>query len=159
MDFPVDVSDSDWAEFARNLASNDRSTNDFQHKFHLEWTVRGHRIREAIADDHCLTRLLRFGLPAYFGETLTLYRGENLDRWKAGVVGFCWTDKQETARMFGRGLQAVASGGVLLRTVPPVEAIIAGPSQHSHFLNESEYTVEPALLDRVIVVEQFEALT
>lgn len=45
--------------------------------------------------------------------------------------------------MFASGLNAVAKGGALLRCLVPASAIIAGPSKHSLYIDEGEYTVDP----------------
>ena len=46
---------------------------------------------------------------------MALYRGENIDRFEAGRIGTAWTDKEETAIMFARGLNAVGKGGMVLQ--------------------------------------------
>ncbi len=112
-------------------------------------------MREQLNDDKALVILLRLWLPSYVGPAITLFRGENLDRLLCNHVGLCWTPVIETARMFAEGLNAVNSGGVLLRCDVDSTAIIAGPSAHSLYLNEMEYTVDPSLLTNVRVVEQY----
>ena len=146
----------DWTEFVNTILVADQLAPEFQERFHLEWTVRGHHIRQSLRNDQILAKFLRSALPAYGGNGCVLYRGENLDRWSAGIIGFGWTTSEATARMFGRGLNAVSNGGVLLRTVASAESIIAGPSPHSHYLNEGEFTLEPALLRQIDVIEQYD---
>ena len=155
MNFPPVSDNFDWPSFANAVLVADQLTTDFRERLHLEWTVRGHRIRQSLANDERLIAFLRCGLPTYCGGKQILYRGENLDRWNEGAVGFCWTAIEATARMFGSGLNAVSMGGVLLRTTASVEAIIAGPSAHSLYLGESEFTLEPALLREISVIEQY----
>ena len=61
--------------------------------------------------------------------------------------------------MFGRGLNAISSGGVLLQIESEIEAIIAGPSDHSEYLNELEFTVDLRRLANIRVVEKYSAET
>lgn len=47
--------------------------------------------------------------------------------------------------MFASGLCAsYDGGGVLLEATAPAEAIIAGPSPHSAYLDEHEHVVDPS---------------
>jgi hypothetical protein len=112
-------------------------------------------MREQIADDRLLVRLLRHLLPPYSGDALTLYRGENSTRWAAGSVGLAWTDKIDVARMFGGGLNAFNSGGVLLRGVFGPTAIISGTNAHSSYLGEAQFTVDPFGGAHIVVLETF----
>jgi hypothetical protein len=111
--------------------------------FNTYWIVAGHHIRDQVADDRLLVTFLRSILTPYTGEAVTLYRGENLDRWKARCLGFAWTSQVATARMFGSGLNAVSNGGALLRATFPAAAIICGPNNHSSYLGEAQFTVDP----------------
>jgi hypothetical protein len=119
------------------------------------WVEAGHHIREQIGDDKHLIRFLRHALPKYTGGPCTLYRGENLDRWLSGTVGTNWTSQMEKARMFARGLNSVASGGVLLRAQFAPEAIISGPNAHSKWLNEEQFTVDPSVAASLVELERF----
>ncbi len=124
--------------------------------FHTLWTERGHRIREQVLDDDLLRDALRILLPVYVGTDLTLYRGENIDRWRTQAYGFAWTEEIDIARMFARGLNAWdGQGGVLLSTDAPTEAIIAGPSKHSIYLGEHEYVVDWRQLREITSLERF----
>ena len=128
-------------------------------KIHSLWTERGHRIREQVLDDGMLLDALRILLPTYNGSGLTLYRGENFDRWKRRSFGFAWTPSKDVARMFARGLNAAhGEGGILLCVDALCEAIIAAPSQHSIYLQEYEYVVDPRQLLRIEPIEQFPSI-
>jgi hypothetical protein len=127
--------------------------------FGTYWIEGGHHIREQIADDRVLVCLLRHMLPPYEGSALTLFRGGNLERWEAGQVGLAWTTDIDVARMFGRGLNSVRSGGVLLKGHFEPEAIIAGPNGHSCYLGEGQYTVDPSYAANIILVEKFRAVS
>jgi len=124
--------------------------------FHLAWTVRGFRLREALADDGLLLAALRVLLPPYEGDGLSLFRGEQAGRYATGKIGFGWTPKREAAEMFASGLCAsYDGGGVLLEATAPAEAIIAGPSAHSGWLDEHEHVVDPSRLTNVRPVAWF----
>ena len=57
--------------------------------------------------------------------------------------------------MFGRGLNATMSGGVLLKCDASAAVIISGPSAHSIRLNEYEFTIDPIGLEGIAVVETY----
>ena len=86
---------------------------------------------------------------------MTLYRGENLNRWRANSIGFAWTAQLEIAKMFGSGLNAVGAGGILLRGTFPTSAIICGPNRHSSYLGEGQFTVDPFAVGTVEELEQY----
>jgi hypothetical protein len=158
MDFQEIESTVGWKTFVNEVRLRNVVTSKFQKELHTLWTTSGHRIRELVADDNLLSAFLRIVLPEYSVDSITLYRGENLTRWREGRVGFCWTPILQTARMFGSGLNAIYSGGVLLQVDAGIHAIIAGPSAHSEYLGESEFTLDPARLNEVEVIETFPAL-
>ncbi|MGN6260293.1 MAG: hypothetical protein ACTHNO_06120 [Ralstonia sp.] len=111
-------------------------------RFHTQWHVSHHFIRELVDDDELLMDVAWTWLPRYKGPEMVLYRGENIDRLDRDRIGSAWSSKEETACMFARGLNAVGKGGVVLETTAPPEAIIAGPSSHSVWLGEHEFTVD-----------------
>jgi len=112
-------------------------------------------MREQLNNDEALLNMLRRWLPSYAGPNLTLFRGENIDRWRCNDIGMSWTTDRNTAKMFARGLNAVHAGGVLLQCDVCSAAIIAGPSSHSLHLNEAEYTVDPRLMRNIKIVEEY----
>ncbi len=124
--------------------------------FHTLWTERGGSIREQAKNDDLLRDALRILLPAYVGPGLKLYRGENIDRWRAQAYGFAWTDKIDIARMFARGLNAMAGqGGVLLSADAPTEAIIAGLNEYTIRMGEYGYVVDWRQLRKITPLERF----
>mgnify|MGYP005756018791 CR=1 FL=1 len=123
--------------------------------FGSHWILAGHHIREQVADDRALVEFLRRFLPPYEGETIWLYRGENFGRFEAGHIGLAWTSDESVARMFGRGLNAVGTGGVLLKAQFDSSAIISGPNDHSNYLGESQYTLDPTCCIGLEVLEKF----
>ena len=133
---------AEWRDLIRDLARLSPSSEQLAERFHTQWHVCHHYLRELVDDDDLLIEMLWAWLPRYEGPSLTLYRGENIDRFEDGRIGTAWTDKQETAEMFAGGLNAVGKGGVLLRIPAPAASIIAGPSKHSFYLGESEFTID-----------------
>ena len=123
--------------------------------FGSSWIQHGRRIRVLVGNDRVLCDLLRRRLPPYTGGAITLYRGENLGRWRAGTLGFAWTLNVEVARMFARGLNAVPPGGVLLRCRFEPTSIISGPNDHSGYLQEDQFTVDPFSAVGVQEIEEF----
>jgi hypothetical protein len=132
-----------WTNVAESVAASKQHSPPSLTDFETYWIEAGHRIREQIDDDRLLCILLRRALPKYEGEAVTLFRGENIGRWKLGLVGFAWTEQLEVARMFGRGINAIQTGGVLLKTTFEPSSIISGPNKHSQYLCETQFAVDP----------------
>ena len=132
-----------WRKLFAELAARPPLDHDVSRRFHVKWHESHHFMRQLVADDALMLDVARAWLPPYSGGPLLLHRGENLDRLLNGEIGSAWSDQEETAAMFARGLNAVGGGGVLLRSIVPAEAIIAGPSDHSaNWLREREFTVD-----------------
>ena len=148
-----------WASFAASLLTGPKLPPEAMDLFGTYWIEAGHHIREQIGDDHLLVCLLRHLLPAFTGESIELFRGENRDRWQSGTVGLAWSKNAETARMFASGLNAVGSGGVLLKGSFEPEAIISGPNAHSIFLGENQFTADPYAITTISALELFPAIT
>ncbi|MES2728988.1 MAG: hypothetical protein V4621_02670 [Pseudomonadota bacterium] len=132
-------------------------TTEQKEDVHTFWTECGHKVREKVKNDLQLELLLKRTLPAYTGSKITLYRGENIERYKNQKIGFCWTENQKTARMFARGLNSQPTGGVLLECCFEKEQIFAAPSPHSVYLGEYEYTVAPSTINfnQITILESF----
>lgn len=146
---------NNWQDELSNILALDSFPAEYVSAFHTYWIVAGHRIRSQIANDKLLAKLLRHVLPKYDGSELNLYRGENTDRWESKQLGFCWSQSIEVARMFARGLNSVGNGGVLLSCNCKPAWIISGPNEHSRWLQEEEYTVDPSLVLDVKVISKF----
>ena len=144
-----------WRQVAEEAVRGRELPASFKDAFGTYWIEAGHHVREQVADDRLLCQMLRLTLPAHSEGSQTLYRGENLTRWKVGAVGLSWTRDIEVARMFGRGLNATRSGGVLLVARFTPAAIISGPNKHSVFLQEHQYTVDPTLAEEVRALEHY----
>lgn len=148
-----------WAAYAASLLGEQKMPAEALDQFGTYWIEAGHHIRNQIGDDRLLVCLLRHLLPPYEGKTIELVRGENRDRWKSGAIGLAWSASVETARMFGSGLNAVGSGGVLLKARFEPVAIISGPNVHSKYLGESQFTVDPTAVTSISTIEFFPAFT
>jgi hypothetical protein len=147
-----------WGTYAIFLLNEQKlSPNTIAH-FGTYWVEAGHHIREKIADDRVLIRLLRHLLPPYEGGAIELFRGENRNRWESNKVGLAWTASADSARMFGRGLNAVGMGGVLLKARYEPEAIICGPNTHSNYLGENQFTIDPFAGTEISAIEFFPAI-
>jgi hypothetical protein len=147
-----------WRDIAESVALRQEAFPATDDDFGTYWIEAGRSIREQVADDKLLCHLLRLVLPKYAGVAVTLYRGENIGRWQAGNVGLAWTPDPEVARMFGRGLNATKTGGVLLQGIFEPASIISSPSRHSRYLQEEQFTVEPSLAHDLKVIEEYPPL-
>jgi hypothetical protein len=144
-----------WPEIAREMVLSPGS-EVLKLRFHTQWVTHGARIRAAVSDDQLLANALRAWLPAYVGPPLMLYRGESAEREAAFSFGFCWTPRKDVAEMFAGGWQALyPGGGVLLGATIASEALIAGPNDHSNYLGEEEYVVDPAGVKTWTVLQRF----
>ena len=145
-----------WVEALRRVADECISDEKHREKCLTSWVTYGGRIREEIGDDDLLIQLLRDVLPRYDGPSLKLYRGESAERFDAGRIGLCWSSQRHTAEMFGRGLNAYYSGGgVLLSAMVDTTAILSGPGNHSRWLGEAEYTIDPRALTGLEVLQRY----
>jgi hypothetical protein len=146
---------AEWRRLIGDLIRLPPSSEQLAERFHTQWHACHHCLRELVYEDDLLIDMLWVWLPRYRGPDLVLYRGENIDRFKAGSIGTAWSDKQETAEMFARGLNAIGKGGMVLRAHVPSSAIIAGPSKHSLYLCESEFTIDVRNMAGVETVIRF----
>ena len=147
-----------WQEVMHAVAAGEQCAVSSDNDFGTYWIEAGHRIREQVANDPLLTKVLRQLLPPYGGDPITLYRGENLARWQAKNLGFSWTEDPEVARIFGRGLNATRTGGVLLRGVFQSASIICGPNNHSNYLQEAQFTADPSMMPCLEILEEYPPL-
>lgn len=131
------------------MASREPTNAVLLDRFHTQWHVGHHHIRALVDDDDLLMDMLWKWLPRYNGSELLLYRGENLDRFELGRIGTAWSDKESVAKMFASGLNAEGRGGVILETTGTANSIIAGPSAHSIYLREYEYTIDRRRLSTI----------
>jgi hypothetical protein len=86
--FRIITDQGNWHNEAKDLLEKKDFPPEFIEDFNTYWIEGGHRIREQLKDDAMLTKLLRAILPAYSGDKLNLYRGENIDRWEQYSIGY-----------------------------------------------------------------------
>lgn len=151
------VKDNIWPVVFNLLYENLDNFKFDKNKIHTLWTVNGGHLRRKLSNDDLLLSILIKSMPNYYGKGLTVYRGECQFLYAENKIGFCWTPKKDVAQMFASGLNAIESGGVLLKAYAPTDAIISSPNDHSvKQMKEYEYTCNPKLLDNIEVVEIFE---
>lgn len=147
--------DNSWRKSAIQLLDLKNIDEAAKSRFHTIWIEKGHRIREQISNDLLLVSILIKLLPRYTGKRKALFRGENRERLDSNRIGFCWTESIDTARIFARGLNAINSGGILLSYTAEPECIIAGIADHSKYLGENEYTLNPFKIHNLIILEEY----
>lgn len=124
--------------------------------FHSAWVNQGLRIRENFEVDQILFDVLAKVLPGYKGLPVSVFRGERSSNHTAGTYGPSWTTKRTVAEDFASVLNCCpVSGGLLLRTVAPEQAILAAPNDHSHHLGEGEYILDRRLLGQIEVLQEY----
>jgi hypothetical protein len=127
--------------------------NNFRESFRSRTCEFGYRFRQSVRDLKVVIAAFRHLLPPHSGPSLHLYRGELISKHEMRDYGFSWTTSLEVAQMFTRRRIAVDNEpGILLETIAPVEAIIAGPAPTSPNV-EHEYIVDPHELKDIRVIE------
>lgn len=151
------VPDRKWWLVFRYISENHKELEFCKNKVHTSWTVNGGHLRRKIRDDKLIVKVLRLALPGYIGEGLALYRGECRFLFESGKIGFCWTPDVDVAMRFASGLNAIESGGILLKAYAPSAAILSGPNSHSTIqMEEFEYTCDSGLLENIHVIRSYE---
>ncbi|AXY59983.1 MULTISPECIES: hypothetical protein [Acinetobacter] len=131
-----------WEFFLDNYKFDEVITNGFKEEFHLFWIERGEFIRSQINDDRKLVDMLWEVLPPYEGKEVTLYRGENIERFKQNKIGLCWTSDLAVAKRFSTR-NACNNGSIILSAKADKSIIITGTHSHSKYLDENEFTIDP----------------
>jgi hypothetical protein len=143
----VNVTDASlWLETFAYLASVNDDSIFQREKIHALWLVYGGDLRARIRDDQLILQVLRKALPGYRGEGVTVYRGESWFLFDQDKIGFCWTSAEDVATSYAKGLNAVESGGVLLKCYAPAEAILAAPEPGT---SSQVYICDPGKLLRL----------
>jgi len=155
-EYICDLESRVWVSSIKYILDNFDIFEFDKEKTHMLWVVNGGHIRRHVKDDTLILEWLKKILPGYSGTGLNLYRGECNFLYKNKMIGFCWTPKREVAENFASGLNSIESGGVLLKSFVPKEAILSAPNDHSiNWLNESEYTCDPTKLTNIEVIGHF----
>ena len=131
-------------------------TDNIRKSFTSFWVVSGWIFREKVADDSALCDALRNFLPPYDGPPMKLYRGEIATRHELEEYGVAWTCEIEKARDYAGGLHMLQpSGGVLIESLVPAEAIISDLRELSHLSEEYEIVVDPRGLNEIREIRRF----
>ncbi len=152
-----------WKVYSEQLLKGERAPMldvvDYEKAFYKYWINSGHNIRKQVNDDKALLELLTLFFPKYTGESIVLYRGENLDAYNDKRIGFCWTPNVDKAKQF-MSSNAFGSGGVLLRCKCQPDWILSSLSldEHSRHLGEDEHIVNPFLLSNIEVLDSIASL-
>ena len=145
-----------WSLAFRFILKTSDSLNFKKDEIHLLWTQYGGHIRRKLSDDMFLLKILKLSLPKYNGDDLVLYRGECRFLYEQNKIGFCWTPKRSVAEMFASGLNSIESGGVLIKSYAPKEAVLSAPNEHSvEQMEEFEYTCDPTAMKKIEVLQYF----
>lgn len=151
------IPDNEWASVFQYIYEYHKELEFCKDKIHTLWTANGGHLRRKIKNDNLIAKVLKLTLPGYTGEGLILYRGECCFLFEQGKIGFCWTPDVDVATKFARGLNAIESGGVLLKAYAPSESIFSAPNEHSSKqMHEFEYTCDPGLLENIAVIKSYE---
>lgn len=145
------IHDNNYWDFMLNNCEFNSVVQTFKDEFHQFWIERGEFIRQAINNDKSLASLLWKLLTSYQGEEKILYRGENIERYKANRLGFCWTDDINVARRFSTR-NACDNGGIILSGTFDKNTIIAGIHSHSNYLREFEYTLDSFMIKNIEII-------
>ena len=158
--YDYNVKDEMWPVILEFLSNNHQKFSFDKSKIHTFWTVNGGHLRRKVSNDKLLLNILLKSLPNYSGEALTLYRGECQFLYNENKIGFCWTPDLNVAKKFAKGLNAIESGGVLLKAYASSNAIMSAPNDHSNNkMKEFEYTCNPELLEDIEVIEYYKKFT
>lgn len=140
-----------WREtFDYLLTRTDAAAFDQSRIQHL-WVQYGGDLRARIKDDQRILSVLKRALPGKQVHGMTLYRGESWFLFDQDQIGFCWTASESLATMYAQGLNAVESGGVLLRCVAPALAILGAQETSSGTV----YLCDPSQLTRMTAMAIF----
>jgi hypothetical protein len=134
------------------LNSVPNEAQDFFLQVHLRF---GDKLRQECTRDLWLLRGYRVLMPPYNGSGITLYRGEQADNRQRRTYGMPWTTTRDVADNYARRAQGHVSGGVLLETMAPPEAIICAVPRNSDRYGEHEYLVDRRKLGQVKVLARY----
>ena len=150
------IEDSLWPNVFQYLSQNIDAFEINKKEIHTLWTVNGGHLRRKVNNDELILSVLLKVLPKYTGRGLTLYRGECSFLYNQNKIGFCWTPEENVAIKFASGLNAIESGGVLLKAYASSNAIISSPNEHSSKqMEEHEYTCNPTLLENISILATY----
>lgn len=144
-----------WREAFTYLSSINDDSIFVKDKVRSLWLTYGSDLRARIKDDNLILQVLQKSLPRYSGDGWTLYRGESWFLFDTNQIGFFWTPSETLATTYAQGINAVESGGVLLKCYAPTEAILAAPEAEGE---NSVWICDPTQLLRLSTLALFPKL-
>jgi len=141
-----------WREAFALIAGLDEVHPRIQANFEVEiWPSAGAPLRRAIADDDVLADALwrLFLSPPYGGAGEMLCRGQSLEAFEKGRIGFSWTIWPKVAKLYAYARSYAHCGpAVILRAFVQPEAIISITGS----AEGGEWLVDPRLVKDVEVI-------
>jgi hypothetical protein len=117
------------------------------------WISYGFHVGSSLKGDPILVDVFKYLLPPYRGPALKLYRGELHSRHLERIYGISWTPKLDVANMFANRRSGVDGRGVTLELEATPDMIAASPGEHTSWLGEEEYVIDPRLIRGVRVLD------
>jgi len=124
-----------------------------RHVFLHVW-IESKTLARRVGDKRALAAALRVLMPGnYRGPALRLFRGAQADEQRCRLYGFSWTTDFQTAHDFATERQRFPSGGIVLETTAPPEAVLLVREAEGYY-DEGEVVVDPYKLGRAAVRER-----
>jgi len=143
-----------WREALSQLITSTTSPNETMGRALLSfWISYGFHIAPALKGDLILVDAFKHLVPPYRGPALKLYRGELHSRHLERVYGISWTPKLSVATMFADRRRDIEGLGVKLEIEATPDMIAASPGEHTSWLGEEEYVIDPRLIRAVQVLD------
>jgi hypothetical protein len=113
------------------------------------WISYGFHIGRSLKADPIIVDAFKHLFPPCSGPGLKLYRGELHSRHMGRIYGLSWTPHLSVAKMFANRRGA----GVVLEIEATPDMIAAPPGEHTSWLGEDEYIIDPRLIQAVRVID------
>jgi hypothetical protein len=117
------------------------------------WISYGFHIASSLKGNLILVDAFKHLLPPYRGPLLKLFRGELHARYMKRIYGISWTPELSVARMFANRRRNDEGFGVILEIEATPDMIAASPGEHTSWLGEEEYVIDPRLIQAVRVLD------
>jgi len=117
------------------------------------WISYGFHIASSLKGDLVLVDAFKHLLPPYSGPALKLYRGELRSRHLERIYGISWTPNLSVARMFADRRHDLEGLGVTLEIEATPGMVAASPGEHTSWLGEGEYVIDPRHIQAVGVLD------
>ncbi len=117
------------------------------------WISYGFHIASSLKGDLILVDAFKYLLSPYRGPGLKLYRGELRSRHRERIYGLSWTPELSVATIFANRRLDDEGPGVILEIEATPDMIAASPGEHTSWLQEQEYVIDPRLIQAVRVLD------